>query len=42
MPNHSEQRLRLCIIATAATELADAYSPDTVIASSLRKEIHNP
>ncbi|MFQ6654650.1 hypothetical protein Gotur_025551, partial [Gossypium turneri] len=32
----------LCITATAGTELADAYSPDTVIASSLRKEVHDP
>ncbi|CAN6928402.1 unnamed protein product, partial [Brassica oleracea] len=28
----------LCITAAAGTKLADAYSPDTVIASSLGKE----
>ncbi|KAK8305878.1 hypothetical protein V6Z12_D03G092000, partial [Gossypium hirsutum] len=32
----------LCITAAAGTELADAYSPDTVIASSPGKEVHNP
>ncbi|KAM4126045.1 hypothetical protein ACB094_01G358600 [Castanea mollissima] len=30
----------LCITAAAGTELADAYSPDTVIASSPGKEVH--
>ncbi|MBA0751778.1 hypothetical protein Gogos_000679 [Gossypium gossypioides] len=35
------ERLHLYITATAGTELADAYSPDTVIASSLRKEVHD-
>ncbi|KAL8229813.1 hypothetical protein R6Q57_014714 [Mikania cordata] len=32
----------LCITATAGIELADAYSPDTIIASSLGKEVHDP
>uniref|UniRef100_A0A2N9I5R1 Uncharacterized protein n=1 Tax=Fagus sylvatica TaxID=28930 RepID=A0A2N9I5R1_FAGSY len=32
----------LCITAAAGTELADAYSPDTVIASSPGKEVHDP
>ncbi|KAG6479340.1 hypothetical protein ZIOFF_062803 [Zingiber officinale] len=32
----------LCFIAVAGTELADAYSSDTVIASSPRKEVHDP
>ncbi|KAG8480820.1 hypothetical protein CXB51_025547 [Gossypium anomalum] len=32
----------LCITAAAGTELADAYSPDTVIASSPKKEVHDP
>ncbi|KAK8516972.1 hypothetical protein V6N12_032172 [Hibiscus sabdariffa] len=32
----------LCITATAGTELADAYSPDSVIASSPGKEVHDP
>ncbi|KAL4274850.1 hypothetical protein HN873_069875, partial [Arachis hypogaea] len=32
----------LCLTAAAGTELADAYSPDTVIASSPEKEVHNP
>ncbi|KAD3066710.1 hypothetical protein E3N88_34590 [Mikania micrantha] len=32
----------LCITATAGTELADAYSPDTVIASSPGKEESGP
>ncbi|KAK8516958.1 hypothetical protein V6N12_032158 [Hibiscus sabdariffa] len=32
----------LCITAAAGTELADAYSPDSVIASSLGKEVHDP
>ncbi|QCE14244.1 actin beta/gamma 1 [Vigna unguiculata] len=31
----------LCLTAAAGTELADAYSPDTVIASSLGKEVHD-
>ncbi|KAG6491849.1 hypothetical protein ZIOFF_046788 [Zingiber officinale] len=32
----------LCLTATAGTELADAYSSDIVIASSPRKEVHDP
>ncbi|KAF1866387.1 hypothetical protein Lal_00024397 [Lupinus albus] len=32
----------LCLTAAAGIELADAYSPDTVIASSLGKEVHDP
>ncbi|KAJ3667970.1 hypothetical protein LUZ60_018183 [Juncus effusus] len=32
----------LCLTAAAGTELADAYSSDTVIASSPRKEVYNP
>ncbi|KAK5783687.1 hypothetical protein PVK06_038200 [Gossypium arboreum] len=32
----------LCITAAAGTELADAYSPDIVIASSPGKEVHDP
>ena len=32
----------LCLTAAAGTELADAYSPNTVIASSLGKEVHDP
>ncbi|KAL9411470.1 hypothetical protein AB3S75_045131 [Citrus x aurantiifolia] len=32
----------LCITVAAGTELADAYSPDTIIASSPGKEVHNP
>ncbi|KAL8254026.1 hypothetical protein R6Q59_032247 [Mikania micrantha] len=32
----------LCITAAVGTELADAYSPDTVIASSPGKEVHDP
>ncbi|KAF3664400.1 hypothetical protein FXO37_11517 [Capsicum annuum] len=32
----------LCITAAVGTKLADAYSPDTVIASSLGKEVHDP
>ncbi|KAG6538464.1 hypothetical protein ZIOFF_003587 [Zingiber officinale] len=32
----------LCLPAAAGTELADAYSSDTVIASSPRKEVHDP
>ncbi|VFQ82790.1 unnamed protein product [Cuscuta campestris] len=32
----------LCITADAGTELADAYSLDTVIASSPGKEVHDP
>ncbi|KAD3640478.1 hypothetical protein E3N88_29701 [Mikania micrantha] len=32
----------LCIIAAVGTELANAYSPDTVIASSPGKEVHDP
>lgn len=30
------------ILPTASTELANAYSPNTVIASSLGKEVHDP
>ncbi|MBA0782646.1 hypothetical protein Gotri_000496 [Gossypium trilobum] len=29
-------------LATTGTELTDAYSPDIVIASSPRKEVHDP
>ncbi|KAL8214115.1 hypothetical protein R6Q57_003564 [Mikania cordata] len=32
----------LCITTVAGTELADAYNPNTVIASSQGKEVHNP
>ncbi|KAK8972892.1 hypothetical protein V6N11_057398 [Hibiscus sabdariffa] len=32
----------LCITAAAGTELADAYSPDSVIASSPGKKVHDP
>ncbi|KAL5178920.1 hypothetical protein HKD37_01G000333 [Glycine soja] len=32
----------LCLTAAAGTELADAYSPYTVIASSPGKEVHDP
>ncbi|KAG4125888.1 hypothetical protein ERO13_D10G125850v2, partial [Gossypium hirsutum] len=32
----------ICITATATTELANAYSPDTVIVCSSGKEVHNP
>ncbi|KAK8978772.1 hypothetical protein V6N11_029140 [Hibiscus sabdariffa] len=32
----------LCITAAAGTELAGAYSPDSVIASSPGKEVHDP
>ncbi|PHU10125.1 hypothetical protein BC332_21985 [Capsicum chinense] len=32
----------ICITATAGTELADAYSPDTITASSPSKEVHDP
>ncbi|KAH9530624.1 hypothetical protein CY35_20G013800, partial [Sphagnum magellanicum] len=32
----------LCLTAAAGTELADAYSSDTVIASSLRKGVYDP
>ena len=31
----------LCIIVAAGTELADAYSPDIVIAFSPGKEVHD-
>ncbi|KAL8210222.1 hypothetical protein R6Q57_006954 [Mikania cordata] len=31
----------LCITAAAGTELADAFSPDTVFASSPGKEVHD-
>ncbi|MBA0733638.1 hypothetical protein Gogos_017628, partial [Gossypium gossypioides] len=31
----------LCITAAVGIKLADAYSPDTVIASSSRKEVHD-
>ncbi|GKF12305.1 hypothetical protein Tco_0050231, partial [Tanacetum coccineum] len=34
-PIISDNACILCITATAGTELADAYSPDIVIASSL-------
>ncbi|XP_038894069.1 uncharacterized protein LOC120082816 [Benincasa hispida] len=44
--NNSEKRNSdnaciLCITAAAGTELADAYSPDTVIVSSPGKEVHD-
>ncbi len=32
----------LCLTAAAGTELADAYSLDTVIASSMRKGVYDP
>ncbi|KAH1091566.1 hypothetical protein J1N35_018823 [Gossypium stocksii] len=32
----------LCITVAAGTELADAYSPDTIIASSPGKEVQDP
>ncbi|KAK8947272.1 hypothetical protein KSP39_PZI006810 [Platanthera zijinensis] len=32
----------LCLTAAAGTELVDAYSSDTVIASSPRNEVHDP
>ena len=32
----------LCLTAAAGTELADAYSSDTVIVSSPRKEVDDP
>ncbi|MFQ6628520.1 hypothetical protein Gotur_007539, partial [Gossypium turneri] len=32
----------LCITVTVGTELTNAYSPDTVITSFLRKEVHDP
>uniref|UniRef100_M1E0K0 Unknow protein n=1 Tax=Solanum tuberosum TaxID=4113 RepID=M1E0K0_SOLTU len=32
----------LCITVAVGTELADAYSPDTIIASSQEKEVHDP
>ncbi|KAJ4732767.1 hypothetical protein LUZ62_005248, partial [Rhynchospora pubera] len=41
-PNHSDNACILCITAAAGTELADAYSSDTVIASSPRKEVYDP
>ncbi|KAG8390111.1 hypothetical protein BUALT_Bualt01G0049600 [Buddleja alternifolia] len=31
----------LCLTAAAGTELADAYSPDTIIASYLGKEVQD-
>jgi len=40
-PTLCAQSFWICITATAGTELADAYSPDTVIASSPGKEVHN-
>ncbi|KAK4400608.1 hypothetical protein Sango_1166900 [Sesamum angolense] len=40
-PNHYNACI-LCLTAVAGTELADAYSPDTVIASSPGKEVHDP
>ncbi|PHU24967.1 hypothetical protein BC332_03299 [Capsicum chinense] len=44
LPNRLKAyRIRLGVSAAAAgTELADAYSPDTVIASSPGKEVHDP
>uniref|UniRef100_M0ZXA9 Uncharacterized protein n=1 Tax=Solanum tuberosum TaxID=4113 RepID=M0ZXA9_SOLTU len=35
------QSFWICITATVGTELADAYSPDTIIASFPGKEVHN-
>ncbi|KAG8373508.1 hypothetical protein BUALT_Bualt11G0031500 [Buddleja alternifolia] len=32
----------LCLTVAAGTELADAYSPDTVIVSSPGEEVHDP
>ncbi|KAG8473527.1 hypothetical protein CXB51_035663 [Gossypium anomalum] len=32
----------LCITVAAGTKLVDAYSPDTIIASSPGKEVHDP
>jgi len=32
----------LCLTAAVGTNLADAYFPDTVIASSLEKQVHDP
>ncbi|KAK8308785.1 hypothetical protein V6Z11_D02G083500 [Gossypium hirsutum] len=40
-PIISDNACILCITATAGTNLTNAYSPDTVIASFLRK-VHNP
>ncbi|XVF50371.1 hypothetical protein PTKIN_Ptkin04bG0093500 [Pterospermum kingtungense] len=40
--NHSSNACILCITATAGIELADAYSLDIVIASSSKKEVHDP
>ncbi|KAF8401514.1 hypothetical protein HHK36_012454 [Tetracentron sinense] len=41
-PIISDNACILCITAVVGTELANAYSPDIVIASSLGKEVHNP
>ncbi|KAL3520805.1 hypothetical protein ACH5RR_018954, partial [Cinchona calisaya] len=41
-PIISDNACILCLTTAASTELADAYSPDTVIASSPRKEVHDP
>ncbi|KAH1129374.1 hypothetical protein J1N35_000752 [Gossypium stocksii] len=38
----SDNAYILCIIAAVGIELADAYSPDTVIASSSGKEVYDP
>ncbi|GJT30929.1 hypothetical protein Tco_0911204 [Tanacetum coccineum] len=41
-PIISDNACILCITAAAGTELANAYSPDTVIASSPGKEVYDP
>ncbi|TYH91261.1 hypothetical protein ES332_A13G105300v1 [Gossypium tomentosum] len=41
-PINPDNACILCITAAAGTELADAYSLDTVIASSPGKEVHDP
>ncbi|RZC81238.1 hypothetical protein C5167_043812 [Papaver somniferum] len=41
-PIISDNACILCLTADVGTELADAYSPDTVIASSPGKEVHDP
>ncbi|TKY75020.1 hypothetical protein E2542_SST03786 [Spatholobus suberectus] len=41
-PIISDNACILCLTAIASIELADAYSPDSVIGSSLGKEVHDP
>ncbi|KAG6527901.1 hypothetical protein ZIOFF_010035 [Zingiber officinale] len=41
-PIISDNACILCLTTAASTELADAYSSDTIIASSSRKEVHDP